>query len=62
MQVIEARREGGPNGHVFVCRCTGDFGIPNLHRFGWCHRPLALDRISSHWLVRLIRDWTFKEF
>ena len=47
MHVIEARRDGGPHGYIYVCRCIGDFGIPNLHRFGWCYRPEALDRISS---------------
>jgi hypothetical protein len=47
MRVIDARKEVGPHGHVSVCRCIGDFGIPNLHRFGWCYRPKALDRISS---------------
>jgi len=47
MQVIEARREGGPDGHVFFCGCIGDCGIPNVHRFGWFYRPEALDHISS---------------
>jgi len=46
MQVIEARREGGSHGHVSVCRCVGDFGIPNLHWFGWSYWPVALDRFN----------------
>jgi hypothetical protein len=58
MHVIEARRDGGPHGDVYVCRCIGDFGIPNLHRFGWCYRPVALDRISCAVNSRLAR----KEF
>src|ERR1700686_4176399 len=49
MQVIDAGRKGGPHGHISVCRCIGDFGIPNLHRFGWCYWPEAssLNRGSS---------------
>jgi hypothetical protein len=47
MHVIEARRDGGPHGYIYVCRCIGDFGIPNLQRFGWFYWPEALDRIGS---------------
>ena len=46
MHVIEARRDGGPHGYIYVCRCIGDFGIPNLYRFGWSYWPVALDRFS----------------
>jgi hypothetical protein len=41
MHVIDAGAKGEPHGHVSVCRCTGGFGIPNLHRFGWCYWPKA---------------------
>jgi len=59
MHVIEARREGGPHGHVYVCRCIGDFGIPNLHRFGWRYRPVALDRFSSRTEFAIGREEEF---
>ena len=49
MHVIEARRDGGPHGYIYVCRCIGDFGIPNLHRFGWIYWSTAssLNRVLN---------------
>jgi hypothetical protein len=41
MPVIDAGTKGGPHGHISVCRCIGDFGIPNLLRCGWCYWPKA---------------------